>query len=166
MALPLLSSPSLFQQRPARRLYFCCRLLLVIIFLLSGILKATAPSDFATVIAAYGLLPDAAVLPAAISLIVLEILAAIGLLLEKRGSLLSITAMMVLFISVLSFGIYIGLDVDCGCFGPDDPEAEAFHNLRGALIRDLFIMLAVAYMFLWRRFNSFSPRPWFNFGCH
>ena len=45
------------------------------------------------------------------------------------------------------------LDIDCGCFGPNDPEAVAFHDLRGAFYRDLLLMLLIAYLYLWRFAN-------------
>ena len=41
-----------------------------------------------------------------------------------------------LFMAILGYGISMGLDVDCGCFGPEDPESKAFHGLRAALYRD------------------------------
>ena len=74
------------------------------------------------------------------------------------------TLMMVLFMGVLSYGIFLGLDIDCGCFGPEDPEAEAFHNLRGALFRDSLLMLAIGYLYLWRFINRLTPSPWLGFG--
>ena len=146
---------------PARLLYHVLRLLLVSVFFWSGLTKALHPQLFAETVGAYGLLPDAFVFPAALLLIVLELLAATGLLFEKRGSLTLITLMMLLFLTVLGYGIHLGLDVDCGCFGPDDPEAEAFHDLRGALIRDLWLMLAIGYLYLWRFISrpKAIPRP-------
>jgi len=67
-----------------------------------------------------------------------------------------------LFIAVLIFGIHLGLDIDCGCFGPNDPEAEAFHDLRGALMRDFLLLLAVGYQYFWRHINNFKPKPLFD----
>lgn len=142
-------------------LYHCCRLTIVAVFLWSGLTKMLHPSDFAAIIAAYGLLPEALVFPAAIGLIVVELVAATGLLFEKNGSLLLITLQLLLFVAVLSYGIYLGLDIDCGCFGPDDAEAEAFHDLRGALMRDILLLLAVAYQYFWRYVSKSKPRPLF-----
>jgi hypothetical protein len=73
----------------------------------------------------------------------LEVIAGIGLLFDIRGSLALITGLLVLFMVVLGYGIWMGLDVDCGCFGPEDPEAEAFHGLRLSLFRDLVMMAGV-----------------------
>lgn len=146
--------------RPARLFYHLLRLLLVAVFLWSGVSKAFHPQLFAATVGAYGLLPDTLVVPAALLLIFLEIFAAGGLLLEKRGALALMTLMMGLFLAVLAYGIHLGLDIDCGCFGPDDPEAEAFHDLRGALLRDLWLMLAIGYLYLWRLINGLKPSPW------
>jgi hypothetical protein len=56
-----------------------------------------------------------------------------------------------LFIAVLAYGLWMGLDVDCGCFGPEDPEAEAFHALRLSFYRDLLMLTGVGFMYGWRR---------------
>ena len=149
--------------RPAQILYHGLRLMLVTIFLWSGIAKFLHPNQFAATVEAYGLLPDVLIVPIAVSLIFAEIIAAVGLLFEKRGALTLITLMMILFLAVLSYGIYLGLDVDCGCFGPDDPEAEAFHDLRGALLRDLLLMLAIGYLYLWRINNRLTTHLWLKF---
>lgn len=154
---------NLLKSKPAYIGYFSLRLILVAIFLWSGITKAFHPKDFATTVDAYGLLPDLLIMPVSLALILAEIIAAIGLLFEKRGSLTAITFMMILFIGILSYGIYLGLDIDCGCFGPEDPEAQAFHNLRGALMRDLLFMLAIGYLYLWRFINSLTPASWLCF---
>lgn len=145
---------------PARGLYHGCRLLFVMIFLWSGLTKAVNPAAFAVIIEAYGLVPDGLAGLAAVVLIAAELMAAVGLLFERKGALTAITLMMVLFIAVLAYGLILGLDVDCGCFGPDDPEAEAFGNLRTALYRDLLLLPAIGYLYLWRFVNHRSPRPW------
>jgi len=150
----------LFAAPPARLLYHALRLLLVVVFVWSGVSKGLAPLDFASTVGAYGLLPDALILPAAAGMILLELVAGGGLFFDKRGSLTIITLMMVLFLAVLGYGIHLGLDIDCGCFGPDDPEAEAFHDLRGAFRRDLLLLLAIGYLYLWRFLTQTAPRPW------
>jgi len=145
-----------------RLLYQVLQVVLVVVFLWSGISKALDPESFAGTIDAYGLLPPVLVFPAALLLIAAEIVVAVGLMLEKRGALTSMTLMMVLFLAVLGYGMVLGLDIDCGCFGPDDPEAQAFHDLRGAFVRDLFILLAIVYLYVWRSLNGLVPRPWFG----
>jgi len=154
---------TLLNGKPASYGYHFLRLLLVVIFFWSGISKGLHPNDFSAIVGAYGLLPDILVFPAAISLIGIEIIAAVGLLFEKRGALFLITLMMILFLTILAYGIHLGLDIDCGCFGPNDPEAEAFHDLRGALRRDLLLMLAIGYLYLWRLINRPALNPWLRF---
>jgi len=144
---------AILQNRSAIFLYFCGRCLLAGVFLWSGGSKMYQPTAFAEVIGAYGLLPELLNFPAAIFLIVAEILLGIGLLIDLRGSLSATTLLLLLFIAVLGYGIYLGLDVDCGCFGPDDSETAAFHDLRGALYRDLLLLLVISYLYLWRFAN-------------
>jgi uncharacterized membrane protein YphA (DoxX/SURF4 family) len=149
-----------FSRRPLRLAYQLARIGIALIFLWSGLSKTFDPGMFAETIEAFGLLPPVTSMPAAILLISAELLAGFGLLFEKRGALTAITLMMLMFLGVLSYGISIGLDIDCGCFGPGDVEARAFHDLRGAVRRDLLILFAIAYLYLWRFFNKLAPRPW------
>jgi hypothetical protein len=65
--------------------------------------------------------------------------------------------LLAVFIAILRYGISMGLDVDCGCFGPDDPEAEAFRGLRAALCRDLVMMAGVGFLYGWRRRRAIRP---------
>jgi len=146
----------------ARYIYHALRLFIVVVFLWSGVSKAFNPEQFTATIEAYGILPEALALPVALMLILVEIIAAIGLLLNKWGSLTAITIMMLFFLAVLGYGIFLGLDIDCGCFGPNDPEATAFHDLRGAIVRDLWLMLAIIYLYLFRFINRLAPNPWIS----
>lgn len=125
------------------------------LFLWSGVSKVSAPGFFAETIAAFGLMPDLLIYPAAIFLISIELAVGIGLLVGKRWALSGATLLMLLFLMVLGYGVYLGLDIDCGCFGPNDPEAAAFHDMKGAFFRDLLLMLVLFYLFLWR----FANRP-------
>ncbi|MBI9076626.1 MAG: DoxX family membrane protein [Desulfatibacillum sp.] len=138
-------------------LYRIGRVVLAGIFLWSGLAKIQDPQSFAVIIEAFGLLPEFAIEPVALLLPVLEIVAAVGILGDVKGSLGLITGMLLLFIFVLGFALHMGLDVDCGCFGPDDPEAEAFHSLRPSLYRDFVMMAGVAYLYIWRYVRSARP---------
>jgi hypothetical protein len=121
-----------------------------------------APEGFALLIDAYGIVPEAVVLPLAIGLPILEVLAGLGLIFDIKGSLAAITGLLVMFVFILSYGIWMGLDVDCGCFGPDDPEADAFHGLRASLYRDLVMLAWVFSIYIWRRYNAFKPIDMFT----
>jgi len=126
----------------------CGRLLLAFVFFYAGIVKLFDQHAFAVVIAGYGLLPESLIFPAAIVLPVVEVVTAVGLIVRLSGFLTLAVVQLFIFIGVLSYGILLGLDVDCGCFGPDDPE-QAYHGLKGALLRD-FGLLAVAFIVIWQ----------------
>lgn len=135
------------------KLYFwldrSSRWLLAGVMLAGGAPKLLAPASFSKVIEAYGLLPGFLNLPAAIALPVLELTAAF-LLIRNRSSGLWLTALLLLlFVTVLSYGISLGLDIDCGCFGPEDVEHLAFSSLRSALVRDVLLSIPVVYCFVY-----------------
>jgi uncharacterized membrane protein YphA (DoxX/SURF4 family) len=142
--------------------YKLCRWTLSIIFIYAGGAKLLKPEIFAILIDAYGFLPERLLIPVAIGLPLLELIAGIGLLFDIRGSLALITGSLVLFMAVLGYGIWMGLDVDCGCFGLKDPEAEAFHGLRLSLLRDLAMMTGVLFIYGWRRYHSIQPKGVFS----
>jgi uncharacterized membrane protein YphA (DoxX/SURF4 family) len=119
------------------------------IFIYSGLVKLVDVSRFAEIIAGFGLLPDLLIYPVALLLPVVELIAGVGLFFALRGSLMTITVMMVMFIAVLLYGIHLGLDIDCGCFGPEDPE-QAYKGLKAALARDAVMMMAVLFIY-WSR---------------
>lgn len=137
--------------------YRIIRMILAGIFLLSGIAKLLAPASFAVIIEAFGLIPESWVMPVAVVLPAIEIFAAAGLLLDIRGSLVIVFGMLVLFMTILLYGIHLGLDIDCGCFGPQDPESEAFHSLRPALYRDFAMIAGVICLYFWRYYQSIKP---------
>jgi uncharacterized membrane protein YphA (DoxX/SURF4 family) len=128
------------------------RWLLSGIFIYSGLMKLIDPQRFAVVISGFGLLPDALIFPAALLLPILEVVAGVGLVFSLRGSLAAIAGMLVLFMAVLIYGIHLGLDIDCGCFGPEDPE-QAYKGLKTALARDLVLMAGVLFLY-WSRGRS------------
>jgi len=138
-------------------IYKLARWGLGIIFIYAGSVKLLEPKTFAVLIEAYGILPQDLLVPAAVILPALEIAGGIGLLGEIEGSLAVIAGLLVLFIAILGYGIWMGLDVDCGCFGPDDPEARAFHGLRESLYRDLAMLAGIGFMYGWRRCRAIQP---------
>ncbi len=77
------------------------RYLLAAVFLWSGITKLLDPVSFGVLIDAYGLIPKTWVMPAAILLSSLEVIAGAGLILDISGSLAIITGMVILFIAIL-----------------------------------------------------------------
>mgnify|MGYP001822189547 FL=1 len=127
------------------------------IFIYAGNLKLLEPKTFVVLIEAYGIVPETLLMTEAIILPAFEVAAGIGLLFDIEGSLAVITGLLVLFIGILGYGIWMGLDVDCGCFGPEDPEAEAFQGLRMSLYRDLVMLAVVGFIYGWRRYRSVKP---------
>jgi len=138
-------------------LYRLCRWTLGAIFIYAGCTKLLEREIFTVLLDAYGIVPEGLLIPVAIGLPLLEVIGGIGLLFDIRGSLALITGLLVLFMVVIGYGIWMGLDVDCGCFGPEDPEAEAFHGLRLSLFRDLVMMAGVFFMYGWRRYRALRP---------
>lgn len=138
--------------------YRVVRWVLAGMFLAAGVIKLSDVDTFASVIAAFGLAPKPLVPFIALGLPVLEILAALGLVFDVKGALSVLTGLTVFFIFVLSYGMYMGLDVDCGCYGPGDPEGEAFASLRTSFYRDLMMMIGFSFLYWWRRAHSVQPR--------
>lgn len=117
------------------------------VLIFAAVPKLSDPAAFAEIVGAYGLLPDFLALPAALALPLIELTAAFLLLRAKSSGLWIAFLLMLFFIAVLSYGIWLGLDIDCGCFGPEDMESEAFSNLRTALVRDLLLCIPIIYCF-------------------
>ena len=138
-------------------LYRVIRWGLALTFVYAGMSKLPDTGAFAEVIDAYGLVPEGLVPLMAVLIPVVEMLAGIGLLFDLRGSLAVITGMLVMFIGVLGYALYLGFDIDCGCFSPGDPEAAAFHGLKTAIVKDVFMVACAAYCYLWRKNSSHSP---------
>lgn len=139
--------------------YVFIRLALAALFIVFGITKLLAPQQFAVIIQSYGLIPEAIVLPVAFGLASLEVVAGLGLVFEVRGSLTAITGLLILFMLILGYGLWLGLDVDCGCFADSDPEANAYHSLRPAMYRDAGLLVGIAFLYFWRRRQSLSTLP-------
>jgi len=138
--------------------YLLIRIALGGIFIYAGSIKLVAPVSFAAQIEAYGMLPEFLLLPTAVLLPFIEVLAGIGLVFDIRGSLAAITSLLCLFIAILATALWLGLDVDCGCFGPDDPEATAFSGLKTALDRDLVMLAGAIFLYVCRHRGSLRPR--------
>ncbi|MGB8426027.1 MAG: MauE/DoxX family redox-associated membrane protein [Desulfobacterales bacterium] len=127
------------------------------LFIHAGVVKLLEPQTFAVLIAAFGIVPEHLLMAVSIGLPALEVAAGIGLLFDIEGSLAVIAGLLGLFIGILCYGIFMGLDVDCGCFGPEDPEAEAFHGIKSSLYRDLAMVAGVLFIYGWRRCRAIAP---------
>ena len=125
----------------------CCRWLLGLVFLFGGIPKLFELSAFAENIGAYGIVPDGLLPPAALGIAVLEVIVGCGLLVKWRMAQHLSAAMLIAFIGVLSYGIWLGLDIDCGCFAGVENEHGTFSSLKEALVRDLFLLLPLSFLY-------------------
>lgn len=143
-----------FVQNKKRYLVILVRLSrwgLGLIFLYAGVPKLINWHDFALIVNSYAIVPENLAIPTAVCIAVLEVIAAIALLCGRMEGLWGISALLLLFIGVLSYAIWQGLDIDCGCFGPEDPEHRAFSGIRTALWRDFLLCIPVLYLFWYRR---------------
>lgn len=138
-------------------IYIFIRSALAVLFIYSGIGKLLNPFSFSVIIEAYGLAPSELAFLLAMVISIMEILAGLALLFDIYGSLGVIFSLLGIFVLVLGYGLWIGLDVDCGCFGPEDPEAKAFHGLQSALYRDVLMVFGILYLYWWRFTNSIQP---------
>ena len=147
----------------SKRTYRTARWAYAGIFLYAGVNKLMDPQSFAVVIEAFGLVPETWIMPMAIGLPIVEIIATLGLLLDLQGSLSAITGLLVLFLAIVGYGVWLGLDIDCGCFGPEDPEGEAYASLRPTLYRNILLILGIFYLYWWRLRQSVEKRmPFFK----
>ena len=129
----------------SRTTYFAVRLALAAIFIYAGSAKLVDPKAFARIISHWDLVPEFFLPVVAIGLPLLEVLAGIALIFDMRIGLHTISGMMIMFILVLGYGVLLGLDVDCGCFGA--PELQERRGLQHALYRDLVFLGAVIFLY-------------------
>lgn len=133
------------------------RCLLGFVFIVSGTLKLMDLESFARVIDAFAILPTGLSGLFSVLISLAELVAGLGLVLDIRGSLFSIMSLLVSFVLVLGWALYMGYDIDCGCFGPGDPEAEAFSSIRTSLFRDIVMLAVIFYLYAWRRISGYTP---------
>jgi uncharacterized membrane protein YphA (DoxX/SURF4 family) len=129
-------------------MYRVIRFILGSIFLYAGFIKLIDPKAFARVISQYDIVPDFLLAPLAVGLPAIEFLAGLGLILNIRGSLSVIFSLLLVFTAVLGYGILNDLNVDCGCFSPEEITGQ--NNLRQAFYRDLFMIAGVFLLFFSR----------------
>lgn len=121
------------------------RLVLGGMFLISALPKIRQPYDFLGDVYGYEIVGPKMGMLVAMTMPWAELLVAICLLgsIFVGGALLVSMAMGAMFTFVLSWAIYQGLDISCGCFGAGTSQIGYW-----TLIRAIFIMLfsAIAYL--------------------
>jgi uncharacterized membrane protein YphA (DoxX/SURF4 family) len=129
-------------------LYFFIRVALGLVFVYAGFAKLLDPGAFARTVSQYDIVPEFLLTPFAVGLPALELLAGLSLVINVRGSLAAIFGLLVMFSLVLGYGIFSGMDIDCGCFSPEEISARS--SLKNALFRDLLMIAAVFYLYVYR----------------
>jgi hypothetical protein len=122
---------------------------LAFLFVYGGGIKLTDPKAFAATLSHYDLIPGMLLPVVAVGLPALEVAAGAALIFNIRGSLEVVTGLLVLFVAVLGFGILTDLNVDCGCFGPEETAGQ--QSLRWAFFRDLLLIGAAFFLYRTRR---------------
>src|SRR4030043_1909943 len=133
---------SIFLPSPQRLVRFS----LGSIFIYAGFSKLLRPKTFARVLSECDLIPEGLLAPVSIGLPALEFLAGLGLIFAIRGSLSIIFGVLITFVIVLWYGILNNLNIDCGCFSPE--EIKGYASLQHALYRDIVMIAAAIYLYV------------------
>jgi len=137
-----------------RALYHVARLVLAVVFVYAGAVKANDVTAFAGHVSAYQILPFAMNYLLAATLPYVEFLAGLLLLLNVRvrSALVVIGGMNLVFIVALISVLLRGLDIDCGCFEPGSGQNVSADV---ALMRDIGFMVLVVLIW-WLRGKTTS----------
>jgi uncharacterized membrane protein YphA (DoxX/SURF4 family) len=141
---------------------WCDRLIRFIIgslFIVTGVMKLRDPEAFSVVINAFGIVPSPVTDILAIVLPIIEIIAGLGLVIDFPFSLQGVSALLIVFMGILLYGMHLGLDIDCGCYGPGDVESRAFGGLRKAFYRDTVMALGLFVLYARRAYITFFNKP-------
>ena len=126
--------------------YKIIRITLGGVFLYSGWLKITDLVSFSSVIHAFGLVPREIGGIAALFISSAELIAGMGLVLDIKGSLTAVFSMLIMFMLVLLYGIQMGFDIDCGCFGGGGAVAPGETKYLQEILRDAGLVFLAAYL--------------------
>lgn len=120
------------------------RLVLGGVFIWAGLTKISDPSAFAQAVRAYHILPEAFVLPFAVFVPWIEVVAGVALVLGVWTQSSALICLMLLFSFEIALGvnIYRGADFSCGCFGLDGSGS----SLLSAMTLDFFLLLGAAVL--------------------
>ncbi len=132
----------------ARFVYRLVGIMVGLFFLLAATLKVFSLGPFAKVIEAYEFFPSSLSYPAAVTLVVLEGIGGFGLLLDWRPSILLVTALVILFQSVLVYAIYQNLNINCACLGFLGPDWLQFTSEQ-SLYKNTLLLFGCGYLIYW-----------------
>jgi uncharacterized membrane protein YphA (DoxX/SURF4 family) len=123
------------------------RLFLGAVFVYAAYDKILHPMDFARAVYNYQILPEILVNLVALVLPFLELLIGLCLILGVwlPGATVISSGLLVVFISALSFNLFRGLDVHCGCFSTEGAgEGAGIFTV----LRDVFFLVVSGCLFL------------------
>lgn len=118
------------------------------VFVYAGVLKAWNPQAFLDDVRSFDLLGDPWAAWLAMGLPWLEIFAGLAIMtgLLRCGGLLVLNGALGVFLAVIAFSWYRGIDIRCGCFG----SAEASSNYVELIVRDVLLLALGLWLFLLR----------------
>ena len=120
------------------RLTVLIRIALGLVFLYSGFGKIADPNGFAVIVTNYRLLPQTLVWGTALLLPWIEATCGLALLCGRfeKGAALLVSLMMVVFIAVILYSGYRGLNIACGCFSlaAREPSSIALNTVRNLIL--------------------------------
>ncbi len=104
------------------KIIFLLRLLISVVFIYASIHKIQHPLEFAKQVAMYDILPLPIVYPFSFILPFLELICGVLVWVPKVKVSANIwnLFMMLLFIIAISYALFTGKDINCGCFGASD----------------------------------------------
>jgi uncharacterized membrane protein YphA (DoxX/SURF4 family) len=117
------------------------------VFLFSSAGKIADPSAFAAIVANYQLLPPPLVSATTVIFPWIEAICGLALVFGRleKGAALLVSLMMVVFIAIILYNGYRGLNIACGCFSL---SAKAPSNIALNTLRNFFILAAGAWVLL------------------
>ena len=125
-------------------IYHTIRIIIAVTFIYASIDKIIHPQAFAQAVFNHQILPDSLINLTAIVLPWMELVLGLCLLFNiwTAGASTMAAGLMALFISIISFNLMRGLDVECGCFSATASESMSALTL----IRDLvFLLLSIGF---------------------
>ena len=137
---------------PAREwIVLVARVVLGALFITAGVLKLRDPTRFAESILAFKItfMPDHLVQLATFAMPWTEILAGVLLVIGRwtRGSALLVSAMLVMFLTMIAAAIYRKLSLSCSCFGdlefPCPSEVGPCHLVRNGILLAMALLVLV-----------------------
>ena len=121
--------------------YLLLRVIISGIFIYASIHKIIQPIDFAKQVALFDILPISMVYPFSFTLPFLELFCGIFVWLPKikvPANLLN-AFMTILFLIAISYALFLGKDINCGCFGNEDRIGVS------KLVMDAGLLLIIIY---------------------